>query len=333
MAGLCAREGLVLLHHFYNHHNLVEASAHWADFPWRPANALQDTGFPEPPPYEEDGKRVRLATAFYDLSHSTRRELHRLFIRHGLSVFADEPNVIHVLAFQDAAPLEFQQFFLDTVAEWQKETGHRARIALMTGKNVTDAILADPARATLVDVIDTRYWQYMADGTLFAPPAGGNRAYREYRTEAFGKDAVPPSTPEQVDRQIREYSERFPSKVVWCPQANDLGFKYWCPGRRRTSDLKDVEAPASARRDEAPRTLVVRKRAATQTGRDASASGCHRISVTGREIASREGLPSARRHATARRSGPWASTRTRDRSTPPTPPAGPWPRSRSPRAR
>jgi Family of unknown function (DUF6298) len=226
VADLCAREGLVLLHHFYNHHNLVEVSAHWADFPWRPANALQDTGLPEPPPYEEDGKRVRLATAFYDLSHPTRRELHRLFIRHGLEVFADEPNVIHVLAFQDAAPLAFQQFFLDTVAEWQKEAGHHALIALMTGKNVTDAILADPARSALVDVIDTRYWQYMADGTLFAPPAGGNRAYREYRTEAFGKDAVPPSTPEQVERQIREYSERFPGKVVWCPQANDLGFKY-----------------------------------------------------------------------------------------------------------
>jgi hypothetical protein len=226
LAGLCSRDGLVLLHHFYNHHNLVESSAHWADFPWRPANCLQDTGFPEPPPYEEEGKRVRLATAFYDLSHPVRRDLHRRFIRHGLSVFAGEPNVIHVLAFQDAAPLAFHKFFLDTVAEWQAETGHRPRIALMTGKNVVDAILADPKREALVDLVDTRYWQYMADGSLFAPPAGGNKAYREYRTEAFGKDAVPASTPEQVARQIREYAERFPSKVVVCPQADDLGLRY-----------------------------------------------------------------------------------------------------------
>jgi hypothetical protein len=169
---------------------------------------------------------VRLATEFYDTSHPVRRQLHRSFIRHGLSVFAGQPNVIHVLAFQDAAPLAFHLFFLDTVAEWKRETGQSAHLALMTGKNVTDAVLADPDREVLVDVVDTRFWQYMPDGTLFAPPAGGNQAYREYRTQAFGRDAVPATTPEQVDRQIREITERFPRKVVWCPQADDPGFKY-----------------------------------------------------------------------------------------------------------
>ncbi|HEY2157653.1 MAG TPA: DUF6298 domain-containing protein, partial [Isosphaeraceae bacterium] len=50
-AGLCDRKGLVLLHHAYSQHNILEAGAHWADFPWRAANNIQATGFPEPPPY------------------------------------------------------------------------------------------------------------------------------------------------------------------------------------------------------------------------------------------------------------------------------------------
>jgi Family of unknown function (DUF6298) len=213
-ASLCARKGLVLMHHFYNNHNLIEAAAHWAIFPWRPANALQATGLLEPPPYDHNGSHIAVANIFYDVSNPVRRDLHRLYIRHGLDVLKDEPNVVHAAAFQDAAPLAFQQFFLDVVSEWQRETGRRVHIALVTGKNVTDAILADPERAALVDVIDMRYWQYLADGTLFAPAAGEDKAYREYRTEAFGKDAVPATKPEQLYRQVREYTERFPDKAV-----------------------------------------------------------------------------------------------------------------------
>ena len=51
-ADLCDRKGLVLVQQMYFQHNVLEAGAHWADFPWRPANCLQETGFPEPPPYE-----------------------------------------------------------------------------------------------------------------------------------------------------------------------------------------------------------------------------------------------------------------------------------------
>lgn len=213
-ADVCARRGLVLVHHFYNNHNLIEAAAHWADFPWRPANCLQDTGFPEPPPYERDGSRIGVATLFYDLAHPLRRELHRLYIRQGLDALAGRSNVVHALAFQDTAPLAFQQFFLDEVAAWKRETGRDAKVALVTGKNVTDAILSDPGRAAVVDVVDLRYWQYLPDGALFAPPAGEDKAYREARIEKFSRDAVPATTPDLAYAQVREYRDRFPDKAI-----------------------------------------------------------------------------------------------------------------------
>jgi hypothetical protein len=216
-AAECARRGMILYHHFYNHHNLVEVPPHWADFPWRPVNCLQETGFPEPPPYAApggSGKRVFMVDLFYDVSNPVRRELHRLYIWHGLDVLADQPNVIHTLAFQFAGPLSFQQFFLDTVAEWEAARGKHARIALNTSKAVTDAILADPVRAPRIEVIDQRYWQYLADGSLFAPDSGGKLAFREQRVAAFGKDAVPPSTAALVYKQVRDYRDRFPEKAI-----------------------------------------------------------------------------------------------------------------------
>ena len=75
----------------YFQHNILEAGAHWADFPWRPANCLQDTGFPEPPPYAGN-KRIFMAEAFYDVSHPVRRGLHRRYIRHCLDVLGDAPE-------------------------------------------------------------------------------------------------------------------------------------------------------------------------------------------------------------------------------------------------
>jgi hypothetical protein len=215
----CAHRDMILYHHFYNHHNLVESAAHWADFPWRPANCLQQTGFQEPPPYTNDGTRIGVVEQFYDVSDPVRRELHRAFIRHGLDALADQPNVVHTLGFQFAGPLSFQQFFLDTVAEWQIAHSKRVHIALNTSKAITDAILADPIRASLVDVIDERYWQYLVDGSLFAPDSGGKLAFREQRTTAFGQDAIPPGKPELVYKQVREYRDRFPEKAIICGHA------------------------------------------------------------------------------------------------------------------
>jgi hypothetical protein len=211
---LAAAEGVVVYHHLYNHHNLVEAAAHWAEFPWRSANCLQDTGFAEPPAYENGGKRVGIVAEFYDVSHPVRRDLHRRYIRHCLDQLQEFDNVIHTVAFQFAGPQSFQDFFLDVVAEWQKERSRKLNIALNTSKTITDTVMADPARRGLVNVVDQRYWQYLPDGTLFAPHSDGKLAFREQRAQAFGKDAVPAGTPELVYRQVREYSEKYPDVAV-----------------------------------------------------------------------------------------------------------------------
>jgi hypothetical protein len=212
---LCEREGLVYYHSLYNTHNLLETAAHWVDFPWRPANNVNDTGLPEPPPLEARNT-IHVANQFYDATDPRRRALHRAFILHNLEQLGDTSNVVFIVGFQFAGPLAFQQFFLDTLAEWERATGRRARVALVTSKDITDAILADPVRARQVAVIDTRYWQYMPDGQLWAPHGGQNLAFREMITKEFRRsgDAPPPTTPQQVYRQVREYTDRFPEKAV-----------------------------------------------------------------------------------------------------------------------
>jgi Family of unknown function (DUF6298)/Putative collagen-binding domain of a collagenase len=214
-ARLCEQEGLVYYHNLYNTHNLLETTAHWVDFPWRPANNINDTGLPEPPPIEAKNT-IHVANQFYDATDARRRALHRAYILHTLDELGASPNVIFILAFQYAGPLAFQQFFLDMVAEWEKAGGRKLRIALIAAKEVTDAILADPSRAAHVAVIDMRYWQYRPDGSLWAPKGGQNLAFREIITKDFGRsgDTPPTTTPEQVYRQVREYRDRFPDKAV-----------------------------------------------------------------------------------------------------------------------
>ena len=209
-AGLCDRKGLVLLHHAYFQHNILEAGAHWADFPWRPANCLQATGFPEPPPYAGK-KRIFMADAFYDMSHPERRRLHRLYIRHCLDVLGSHPNVIFLIGEEFTGPLEFMRFWLDTVTEWERETGRDVLVGLGATKDVQDAILADPARGPAVSVIEMKYWWYTADGSLYAPEGGKNLAPRQQLREWPGKNR---RSDEQTARQVREYRERYPDKAV-----------------------------------------------------------------------------------------------------------------------
>jgi hypothetical protein len=225
-AGLCDRKGLVLLHQAYFQHNILEAGAHWADFPWRPANCLQDTGFPEPPPYA-NGKRVFMADLFYDVGHPVRRALHRAYIRHVLDVLGRHPNVVFFTGEEYTGPLHFVRFWIDTVAEWERETGRDVLVGLSATKDVQDAILADPVRGPLVSAIELKYWWYFADGTLYAPEGGRNLAPRQQLREWKGarKRSV-----EQTARQVREYRERYPAKAVLFTGGPDDGWAVLAAG-------------------------------------------------------------------------------------------------------
>jgi len=222
-AGHAQQNGVVLINAMYFQHNILEAGAHWADFPWRPANCLQDTGFPEPPKYV-GGKRIFMAEAFYDVTHPVRRDLHRRYIRQGLANLADEPNVIHNIGDEYTGPLHFMQFWLDTAAEWRRETGQHPLLALSAPKDVQDAILADPARAAEVDAIDFKYWWRSPKG-LYAPPGGQNLAPRQTEREWKGG----PPTDATLAAMCAEYRAGYPDKAILSdfPQA---GWAWLCAG-------------------------------------------------------------------------------------------------------
>ncbi|TGE24213.1 pectate lyase [Hymenobacter aquaticus] len=208
-ADLADQKGLVLLNQHYFQHNIIEAGAHYADFPWRPVNNVNNTGFPEPAPYAGD-KRIFMAEQFYDVTDPVRRPLHRAYIRQCLNNFVGKTGVIHLIGAEFTGPLSFVQFWLDTIKEWEAETGQHATIALSTTKDVQDAILADPARAAVIDVIDINYWHYQSDGSAYAPLGGQNLAPRQHARLLKPKR----SSFEQVYRAVREYRQQFPAKAV-----------------------------------------------------------------------------------------------------------------------
>lgn len=218
-AVLCEQKGLVLLHHNYFQHNILEAGAHWADFPWRSANNINDTGFPEPPPYAGN-KRIFMDELFYDVNHPVRQPLHRLFIRKCLENFKDNSNVIQLTSAEFTGPLEFVQFWLDTIIEWERETGHKPLIGLSCTKDVQDAILADPVRNQAVSVIDIRYWWYQANGELYAPQGGLHLAPRQHARI----DKPRSSSFEQVFRAVHEYRTKYPDKAVLYSAENANGW-------------------------------------------------------------------------------------------------------------
>jgi len=203
------RNGLILMNQNYFQHNIIEAGAHWADSPWRPENNINNTGFPEPAPYAGD-KRIFLAEQFYDVTHPVRRELHRAYIRKCLENFKDNTSVIQLISEEFTGPLHFVEFWLDVIAEWEKETGYHPLIALSATKDVQDAILADPVRSGTVDIIDIRYWFYRDNGSLYAPQGGLNLAPRQHgRLTPPGKASY-----ESVFRAVKEYRDKYPSKAV-----------------------------------------------------------------------------------------------------------------------
>jgi hypothetical protein len=162
---------------------------------------------------------------FYSVDYPPLRKLHHDYIIHVLDELGDLPSVIFTVAYQYAGPLAFEQFFQDTIAEWEKQHGHSVRVALITSKGITDAILSDPVRSKQIAAVDMRYWYYLSDGTLFAPEAGQNRAYRDMIASQFGgnySNGGPPTTDDQVYRQVREYRDRYPN-VALLPLENGAG--------------------------------------------------------------------------------------------------------------
>jgi hypothetical protein len=218
-----AKQGIIVYVNLYNNHDVNEIGPHWIDFPFRPANNVNDTGIPEPPPLRPNN-RNDVADDFYNVDYAPLRKLHHDYIFHTLDTLGDLPNAIFTAAYQYAGPLKFEQFLQDTIAEWEKLHGRSVRIALVTGKNVTDAILTDPVRSKQVTVVDMRYWEYQPDRTLWAPNAGQNRAFRELISAHFPgyTDTPPPTTPEMMYKEVREYRDRYPN-IALVPMENGAG--------------------------------------------------------------------------------------------------------------
>lgn len=220
-AGLADRKGLILIHQNYFQHNILEAGAHWADFAWRSANNINRTGFPEPPPYAGD-KRIFMDEQFYDVSDPVRRELHRAYIRQCLENFRENSGVIQFTGEEYTGPLHFVQFWIDVIADWEKETGVSVITGLSVTKDVQDAILADPQRSKIVDVIDIRRWGYRDDGSLYAPAGGQHLAPRQHaRLVQPGKRSF-----HQVYRAVSEYRKAWPEKAVIYSEGQYTGFAW-----------------------------------------------------------------------------------------------------------
>ena len=203
-----ANQQILLYNEHYFQHNILEAGAHWVDCPWRPVNNINGTSFPEPVPFAGD-KRVFMAEQFYDEQNPTLRPLHRQYIRMCLEQTKDQLNVIHSISAEYTGPLHFTRFWLETVAEWEAETGRHPLIALSCTKDVQDSILADPELRKVVDIIDIRYWHYNTQG-LWAPEGGKNMAPRQWmRKMKVGKTGF-----EEAYRAVREYRDRYPEKAI-----------------------------------------------------------------------------------------------------------------------
>ena len=266
-ADICDERGLVLFHQNYFQHNILEAGAHWADSPWRSANNINQTGFPEPPPYAGD-KRIFQAELFYDVAHPVRRKLHEGYIRQGLANFATNANVIQFTSAEFTGPLHFMQFWLDTIADWKRRTGvtpvsnqkkspaqaeqeygerrdarptQQPIIALSATKDVQDAILAEAKRSAVVDVIDFHYW-WRTDKGEFAPPGGKNLAPRQFERQWHGgrpNDA-------NLASMAAEYRAKFPTKPLIC-DFDAAGWAWVCAGGSmprlpKTTDAKLLAA-------------------------------------------------------------------------------------------
>ena len=205
-------KGIYLYNCHYFQHNILEAGAHWVDCPWRPVNNINynaaESGLPEPVPFTGD-KRIFVAEQFYDIENPVMAQQHRNYIRMCLEQTKDYPNIVQFVSEEFTGPEHFVRFWLNTIKEWQNETGCNALVALSCTKDVQDAILNDAELSAVVDIIDIRYWHYNTK-ECWAPKGGQNLAPRQHmRKWQKGKVGN-----EQVEQAIKEYQQRYPDKIV-----------------------------------------------------------------------------------------------------------------------
>ena len=215
-----ADKQILLFNEHYFQHNILEAGAHWVDCPWRPVNNINGTNFPEPVPFAGD-KRIFLAEQFYNEQDPVLRSLHRQYIRMCLNQLKDQSNVVHLISAEYTGPLHFTRFWLETIAEWEAETGCHPMIALSCTRDVQDSLLADPVLNKVIDIIDIRYWHYNTEG-LWAPEGGKNMAPRQWmRKMKVGKTGF-----NEAYRAVREMRDRYPDKAVtfFAQQYPDYGW-------------------------------------------------------------------------------------------------------------
>jgi hypothetical protein len=152
-----SESGLIVFYDLYNTHNVLEIGPHSIDYAWRPANNINDTGLPEPPPLKPHG-RNDVGNEFYSTEYAPLRELHRAYILHTLDELGDVPKryLWHRVPICRAAFL--RPVFSGHGTGLGAEARKRIRIALTTSKQTTNAILVDPVRSKQIAVVDMRYW-------------------------------------------------------------------------------------------------------------------------------------------------------------------------------
>jgi len=139
-----------------------------------------------------------------------RNHFHREYIRKNLDDFKNNTNIIHHLGMEYTGPLHFVEFWLDVIAEWEKENNRHVMVMLPGTKDVQDAILADPKRTKIVDIIDVIQWQYRKDSSLYAPPGGKSLTERQWaRILNVGETSF-----DQIYRAVNEFRTRYPEKAI-----------------------------------------------------------------------------------------------------------------------
>jgi hypothetical protein len=238
-ADLADQKGLLFLQEHYLQHNIIEEGAHWADYPWRSANNINNLGFAENPHYAGD-KRVYMGVEFYDTTNVVRNEFHRAYIRKSLDNYKGNTNIIHHLGMEYTGPLHFVQFWLDVIGHWEKTNNKHVLVMLPGTKDVQDVILSDPKRSAVVDIIDVIQWQYRKDGSLYAPPGGVSLAERQYaRVYDVGE-----TTFDQIYRAVSEYHTNYPGKAIVYSRRG-AEFSEWAAfmGGGSLSSLPEIKNP------------------------------------------------------------------------------------------